>query len=104
MPILLCAATATRMYPACAMELYASSRLMLGCSSAAKFPRIIVSSAHDHTNGSQRFVIGSNAVIYTRTNMANATAFGPADMNAVTGAGAPWYTSGAQIWKGTTEA
>ena len=32
-----------------------------------------------------------------RSTAANAAAFGPTDRNAVTGAGAPWYTSGVQI-------
>ena len=37
----------------------------------------------------------------TRSSAANAAAL-PADaMNAVTGVGAPWYTSGAQKWNGT---
>ena len=38
-----------------------------------------------------------------RRKTANAAAFGPADRNAVTGAGAPWYTSGAQIWNGAAD-
>ena len=33
----------------------------------------------------------------------NAAAFTAADMKAVTGAGAPSYTSGVHIWKGTAE-
>src|SRR5579883_1221852 len=78
-------------------------RLMLDWVSAAKFPMIMVSSAEDHTNGSQRLEIGRKAVMKTRKKTANAAALGPADMNSVTGAGAPWYTSGAQIWKGAAE-
>ena len=39
----------------------------------------------------------------TRRKTAKAAALGPADMNAATGAGAPWYTSGAQIWNGAAE-
>ena len=38
-----------------------------------------------------------------RRKMANAAAFGPAERNAVTGVGAPWYTSGAQIWNGAAD-
>ena len=33
---------------------------------------------------------------------ANAAAFDPTERNAATGVGAPWYTSGTHIWKGTT--
>src|SRR5579884_2449829 len=76
---------------------------MLRCISAAKLPTNMVASAEDQTNGSQRFVIGPSAVVNTRTNAANAAAFGPADMKSVTGAGAPWYTSGAQIWNGAAD-
>jgi hypothetical protein len=28
---------------------------------------------------------------------------GPVERNAVTGVGAPWYTSGAQIWNGAAD-
>src|SRR5207253_1798709 len=76
---------------------------MFFCISAAKLPTNMVASADDQTNGSQRFVIGPRAVVKTRTNTANAAALGPADMNNVTGAGAPWYTSGAQTWNGAAE-
>src|SRR5581483_12519193 len=76
---------------------------MLVCMSAAKFPTSMVNSAEAHTNGSQRFVMGENEVMNTRRKTAKAAALGPADMNRVTGAGAPWYTSGAQIWKGAAE-
>ena len=34
-------------------------------------------------------------------NTTNPAAFEPTDRNAVTGVGAPWYTSGTQIWNGT---
>ena len=62
---------------------------MFVCISAAKFPMIMVSSADDHTNGSQRLVMGPKAVMNTRRKTAKAAALGPADMNSVTGAGAP---------------
>ena len=35
-----------------------------------------------------------------RSTAANAAAFVAAAMNAVTGVGAPWYTSGVHMWKG----
>src|SRR3982750_3914749 len=85
------------------MELYASSRLMFDCVSAAKLPMIMVSSAENQRYGSQRSAMGPNAVTKMRIRIANAAAFGPADMNALTGAGAPWYTSGAQTWNGAAE-
>ena len=37
----------------------------------------------------------------TRSMAANAPALATADMNPVTGEGAPWYTSGVHMWKGT---
>ncbi len=54
-------------------------------------------------NGSQRAAIGPKAVMNTRIRIANAAALGPTERNAETGAGAPWYTSGAQTWKGAAE-
>ena len=39
----------------------------------------------------------------TRMIIANAAALVPTDMNAVTGIGAPWYTSGVHMWKGAAE-
>src|SRR5262249_48818162 len=78
-------------------------RLMFDCVSAAKLPIVIESSAESHTIGSQPRPIDSNEVMKMRRNTANAAAFGPAERNAETGAGAPWYTSGDQIWKGALE-
>src|ERR1035441_6383840 len=78
-------------------------RLMLVCRSAAKLPMHMDASAQVHTGGSQRLPMGSKAVVKMRRKMANAAAFGPAERNAETGVGAPWYTSGAQIWKGAAE-
>src|SRR5579884_3831992 len=64
---------------------------------------IIVNKAQPQTSHIQRPFIGRNATINTRKKTANAAAFGPADINALTGAAAPWYTSGAQTWNGTTD-
>ena len=36
-----------------------------------------------------------------RSMIAKPAALGATDRNAVTGVGAPWYTSGHQKWKGT---
>src|ERR1035438_6288577 len=85
------------------MELYASMRFTLVCMSAAKFPTVIESSAAIHTSGCQALPMGPNAVRKIRKNTANAAAGGPAERNPATGVGAPWYTSGAQIWKGAAE-
>ena len=65
-------------------------RLMFDCVSAAKLPMVIESSAEIQTSGSQPAPIGWNAVMKMRRKMAKAAALGPADMNAETGAGAPW--------------
>src|SRR5436305_7800999 len=78
-------------------------RFIFVCNSAAKFPIVIESSAENQTSGSQPGPIGSNAVMKMRRKTANAAAFGPAERNAETGVGAPWYTSGAQIWNGEAE-
>ena len=43
-------------------------------------------------------------VLATRIKAANAPAFAPADMKAVTEVGAPSYTSGVQEWNGTMAA
>src|SRR5580658_10450118 len=70
---------------------------------AAKFPTVMVASATPHTSGAQLDAMDPKAVMNTRSSTANAAAFGPTERNAATGAGAPWYTSGAQDWKGTAE-
>src|SRR5581483_126104 len=85
------------------MELYASRRLMFDCMMAAKFPTTMVASAQTHIAGAQRDAIGSRPPRKIRSSTANAAAFGPTVRNAATGAGAPWYTSGAQLWKGAAE-
>src|SRR5437763_1118778 len=97
------AVSATRTYPACAIELYASMRLMFDCVSAAKLPMVIENSAESQTSGSQPAATGWNAIVKIRRNTANAAALGPAERNPEIGAGAPWYTSGAQIWNGAPE-
>src|ERR1700730_3064114 len=78
-------------------------RLMFDCWIAAKLPTIMVARAQTQTMGSQRLAIGPKAVMKTRSRIANAAALGPTDRNPETGAGAPWYTSGAQIWNGAAE-
>ena len=46
---------------------------------------------------------GWNATSRTRISARNAATFVAADMNAVTGVGAPWYTSGVHWWNGTAD-
>ncbi len=46
---------------------------------------------------------GIAASMNRRRNPAKAPALTPTDMKAVTGVGAPSYTSGTQLWKGTAE-
>ena len=64
-------------------------RLRLFCVSAAKLPIVIESSAEIQTSGSQPAAIGWKAVMKMRRKIAKAAAFGPVDMKALTGAGAP---------------
>src|ERR1041385_3475131 len=78
-------------------------RLMLVCQSAAKLPTHIEARATPHNRGVQRLAMGSKAVTKMRRKTANAAALGPAERKAETGVGAPWYTSGAQIWNGAAE-
>src|ERR1039457_5787443 len=85
------------------MELYASMRFTLVWISAAKFPTVMESSAAIQTSGCQAAPMGPNAVRKIRRKTENAAALGPAERNAATGVGAPWYTSGAQTWKGAAE-
>src|SRR5439155_13992907 len=93
------AAKATKIYPACAMELYASKRLTFVCTSAPKLPANIVSAASAQKAQNQKCV-AAGTVAKIRKSSANAAAFGPAENKAVTGVGAPSYTSGVHTWKG----
>ncbi|CPU38555.1 Uncharacterised protein [Mycobacteroides abscessus] len=54
-----------------------------------------------HSTGRQSVVIPGSATYSTRSSAPNAAIFVVAAMNAVTGVGAPWYTSGTQKWNGT---
>ena len=81
---------------------YASMRFTLVCAIAATFPTVIVSAAITESSMFQSAWIGPNATKKVRRNAAKAAALGPADMNAVMGVGAPSYTSGVHMWKGTS--
>ncbi len=51
----------------------------------------------------QSAVMAGNGWMTTRTNTAMAAILGAAAKNAVTGVGAPSYTSGVHMWNGTAE-
>ena len=74
---------------------------MLVCQSAARFPSVMVRAADVHRSQKVPAPVVENPPRNTRSRTAKAAALGPTERNAVTGAGAPWYTSGVQIWKGT---
>src|SRR5271169_6400362 len=97
MPVSWAAAKATSTYPAWAMEEYASRRFTLCCTSAHTFPIVIESTAETQTIQNQP---GAPVANSARSNTANAAALGPVDMNPLTGAGAPSYTSGVHTWNG----
>src|SRR6185369_10748616 len=89
--------------PACEIEEYASIRLMFRCTSAAKLPTAsdaiaMPASAHVH-----RCASCGNAVRRIRNASMNAATFVAADMKAVTGVGAPSYTSGVHWWNGAAD-
>src|SRR6202007_2814650 len=92
-------ANATRRYPACAIEEYASSRLMLVWTRAPTFPRVIERAAKTQRTQRRPGALMANT---TRRRTANAAALGAVDINPTTGAGAPSYTSGVQTWNGAT--
>src|SRR3981189_1777703 len=91
-------------YPACAIELYASSRLRLFCTMAVRLPSVIVTAEMIPVIAGQgRSVVGAesplgscraNAAKKKRMATANPAAFGPTERKAVNGVGAPSYTSG----------
>src|SRR6516165_2224593 len=68
---------------------------------AAMLPTARVSAASAHTAGRQSSRYVGNASVNTRIRAAKPAALVADDMNAVTGVGAPWYTSGVHMWNGT---
>src|SRR5262245_52157458 len=92
-----------RMYPACAIDEYARMRLTSDCTTAAMLPNSSDSTARTHTIGRQSSRYCGKATVKSRSSAANAAALVAAAMNAVTGVGAPWYTSGVHMWNGTAE-
>ena len=66
------------------------------------FPTIIVRADRTANKGAMTGDNVGKAIVNTRIRAANPAAFAPMDIKAVTGEGAPWYTSGVHMWKGTT--
>src|SRR6185295_12800490 len=82
---------------------YASIRLTFDWTTPSTVPTIIVAAAISQIASVQLPRNGSNPDRNTRTNAANAAAFTPVDMNAVTAGGAPSYASGVHMWNGTAD-
>ena len=77
------------MYPACAIDEYASIRTMLVCRSAIKLPTVIVSAASAQNSGAHTSWRLRNPT-YTSSRMATMPpVFDATDRKAVTGVGAP---------------
>src|SRR3954447_20870761 len=89
------------MNPAWLIDEYASIRFTSVCATARTEPTIIVATASAYTYGCQSALYASNVTTNTRSRPANAAAFTAEAMNATTGVGDPWYTSGVHVWNGT---
>ena len=76
-------------------------RLMFVCVTAATLPTVIVTMASISKSSRQSAFIDGSPSTKIRISIANEAAFEPTDRNAVTGVGAPSYTSGAHMWNGT---
>src|SRR3990172_9467464 len=70
---------------------------------ATTWPSVIVTTATAHGSAVQSARALGSATTSTRISAANAAAFEPVAISAVTLVGAPWYTSGAHMWNGTAE-
>ena len=96
--------------PAWPMLEYASRRLAFVCGSAERLPNTTVTSAIIASRLVQppkllrlgEPTIVGNAVASTRYSKIKPAVFDAVEINAVIGVGAPWYTSGDQLWNGTT--
>ena len=82
---------------------YASMRRTFRCTTPATAPSIIDAADSIQMTGSHCGCSPPKADMNTRTKAANAAAFTPADMKAVTTAGAPSYASGVHMWNGTAD-
>src|SRR3990172_731347 len=78
-------------------------RLTSSWTSAARFPTTSDAQASAAAATVQISACSGNAVTSTRQVTTNAAALVAAAMNAVTGVGAPSYTSGVHMWNGAAE-
>src|SRR5437762_8698105 len=91
------------MKPACEMDEYASMRFTVRCTSAAKLPITSEQTAITASATVQRCAFAGKAVVRIRRATTSATGLVAADMNAVTGVGAPSYTSGVHMGNGAAD-
>ena len=70
---------------------------------AMTLPAVMLTTAIAHNSTLQSGCAALSATVSTRISAANAAAFEPVAMSAVTDVGAPSYTSGAHMWNGTDE-
>ena len=76
-------------------------RLTSLCTAAAMVPTSSDATASTYTIGRQSDANDTKLPAKIRSSAANAATLVAAAMNAVTGVGAPWYTSGVHMWNGT---
>ncbi len=111
MPASLKTEKASSMYPACEMLENASMRLTLSCPSAERLPMVIVAIARQPAMTGQGESMATPAAVSStcpapsasakkRSSTAKPAALGPTERKAVTGVGAPSYTSGVHMWNG----
>src|SRR5688572_32573977 len=92
-------ASGSKMYPACATEEYASSRMMFVWDKATTLPSVIVSTQRMANPGAHTFVWCPNATNMICSSPAKPAALDATERKAATGIGEPSYVSGAQKWK-----
>ena len=81
---------------------YASMRLRLVCAIAAKLPTSKDDTASKASICCQSTAKGNKPSTSTRITKAKAANLGAPAIIKVAAVGAPWYTSGIHMWKGTT--
>src|SRR5216683_4854588 len=91
------------MKPPCAIDEYASMRMMFVCRSATRLPIVMVIAASTQNKGCQTSLLKGNATKSSVSRATNPAAFDATDRKAVTGVGAPSYVSGAHVWNGTAD-
>src|SRR5581483_6107560 len=84
------------------MDEYANIRLIFVCTNAAILPTVIVNTARIAKTSCQSNAPGGTTMTKARKNAAKAAAFVATLIKAVTGVGAPSYTSGIHHWNGTS--